>query len=194
MTEIAKKKLDARRNLLLQRSAISEEVRSSWSQSICIRLSNWSRFFGFRSILLYHPHKGEPDILGILDASRSVGYDLSFFFPKVYPDKRLRFLEAQSTEHFESNMYGIMEPSKGYSWSPEMSPSLMCVPCVGITRTGYRLGYGGGYYDRFLEGVGSAVTTVGVAFSCFLVSDIPIQEHDAKLDYIVTENMLSRVE
>jgi 5-formyltetrahydrofolate cyclo-ligase len=64
---------------------------------------------------------------------------------------------------------------------------LILVPAVAFDRRGYRVGYGGGYYDRFLPEVQRAVR-IGAAFSCQVVAEIPADPHDVRVDRIVTEN------
>ncbi|RRA47241.1 5-formyltetrahydrofolate cyclo-ligase [Acidipila sp. EB88] len=69
-----------------------------------------------------------------------------------------------------------------------VKPDLLIVPVVGFDRACYRLGYGGGYYDRTLAGRAGAVFTVGVGFALLEVDTILPQQHDVPLDRIVTED------
>lgn len=85
--------------------------------------------------------------------------------------------------------YNIREPK------PECSPAIdikdldvVIVPAVAYDKHCYRLGYGGGFYDRFLENLRKDAITVGIAFDLQIFDDIPKEDHDAQLDYIVTES------
>lgn len=70
---------------------------------------------------------------------------------------------------------------------PEIAPSVMIIPCVGYTKGGYRLGSGGGYYDRTLEALRTPCRTIGVCFTELeLPSTYTPEAHDVPLDYIVT--------
>lgn len=69
---------------------------------------------------------------------------------------------------------------------PEIVPAVLVVPMVGYARSGYRLGYGGGFYDRTLASFGQPVVTVGVCYTELEIKDFPAERHDRKLDYIVT--------
>jgi len=68
-------------------------------------------------------------------------------------------------------------------------PDIMLVPLLAYDKSGFRLGYGGGFYDRTISGLkkSKAVTTIGVAYSAQEVDQVPTNEHDQKLDWILTE-------
>lgn len=87
--------------------------------------------------------------------------------------------------------YGIREPKK------EVSPPInikdidvVIVPAVAYDLDKYRLGYGGGFYDRFLEILREDAITIGIAFDMQIFKTIPIESHDTKLDYIITESRI----
>lgn len=87
--------------------------------------------------------------------------------------------------------YGIREPK------PECSPEVevkdidvVIVPAVAYDKDCYRLGYGGGFYDRFIERLREDAITVGIAFDLQIFDSVPKEDHDAKLDYIITESQI----
>lgn len=87
--------------------------------------------------------------------------------------------------------YNIREPK------PECSPAIdikdldvIIVPAVAYDTNCYRLGYGGGFYDRFLENIRDDAVTIGIAFDLQVFEEIPKEAHDAQLDYIVTESTI----
>lgn len=90
---------------------------------------------------------------------------------------------------FTKNVYGILEviPDKGELVS-EDSLDLIIVPGLAFTPKGYRLGYGGGYYDRLLNSINQKnCKTVGLIRESFIVDDLPIELHDKKVDFLITE-------
>jgi 5-formyltetrahydrofolate cyclo-ligase len=97
----------------------------------------------------------------------------------------LRFRSWHPCVPLELGPLGIPVPRQG-EW---VVPEVLIVPLVAFDRKGYRLGYGGGYYDRTLAELRQAgrVTAVGFAFAAQEVPEVPIGPHDAKLDAIVTE-------
>jgi 5-formyltetrahydrofolate cyclo-ligase len=88
----------------------------------------------------------------------------------------------------EIGHYGIREPrAENIRPVPREEIDAIIVPAVAFDLRGYRVGYGGGYYDRFLPEVPRAVR-IGAAFSCQIVPEIPADPHDVRIDRIVTEN------
>jgi 5-formyltetrahydrofolate cyclo-ligase len=83
------------------------------------------------------------------------------------------------------NKYGIPEPTS----NKIMYPSILLVPLVAYDEKLYRIGYGGGYYDRYLKKIKKRkkIVTIGLAYSFQKVKKIPIKEHDMKLDFVMTE-------
>jgi 5-formyltetrahydrofolate cyclo-ligase len=98
----------------------------------------------------------------------------------------LRFREWSPGCTMVPGEFGALIPSEG-AW---VEPEVLIVPLVGFDARGYRLGYGGGFYDRTLEGLRARgpVLAVGFAFSGQEMAEVPIEATDQKLDVIVTEN------
>ena len=90
------------------------------------------------------------------------------------------------------NKYGILQPKES---AGEEEPEIIIVPLVGFSISGYRLGYGGGYYDRFIEAKKhiNKITTVGFGYSFQEVNNLPVESHDQKLNWILTEKYLYKV-
>ncbi len=78
--------------------------------------------------------------------------------------------------------------------APALEPAIILVPLLAFDRAGYRLGYGGGFYDRTLAARRSAgtITAIGLAFSAQEVDTVPRDEHDQPLDAVLTENGIVR--
>ena len=98
----------------------------------------------------------------------------------------LRFLEAPGGLADSVDAFGIAAPPAS---AAEFDPDLLLVPLAAFDRRGYRLGYGGGFYDAALARLraGGTVTAVGWAFAAQEVEAVPAEPHDARLDWIVTE-------
>lgn len=98
----------------------------------------------------------------------------------------LRFLEAPGGVAGSTDALGIAAPPAS---AAEVDPDLLLVPLAAFDRRGYRLGYGGGFYDAALARLraGGTVTAVGWAFAAQQVEAVPAEPHDARLDWIVTE-------
>lgn len=98
----------------------------------------------------------------------------------------LRFLEAPGGVAESIDALGIVAPPAS---AAEFDPDLLLVPLAAFDRRGYRLGYGGGFYDAALARLraGGTITAVGWAFAAQEVEAVPAEPHDARLDWIVTE-------
>ncbi|MBS4215655.1 MULTISPECIES: 5-formyltetrahydrofolate cyclo-ligase [Neobacillus] len=108
--------------------------------------------------------------------------------PKCYPkEKRLSFRSLTEFSQLESVFYGLLEPN--VEQTTEVSPDkidLLIVPGLAYTRSGFRLGFGGGYYDRFLTGYSG--NTLSLAFEEQLIPEFPVEQYDIPVAKIVTTN------
>ena len=107
-------------------------------------------------------------------------------FPRCGKDGIMTFHTVNSADELKEGMYGIREPDISLP-QPEITENTVClVPGLAFTEDGGRLGYGGGYYDRFLNSF-PFVKRVSVAYEELFAESLPIMSHDLKTDYIVTQ-------
>ena len=97
--------------------------------------------------------------------------------------RQLRFVSWAPGEPLRPGPYDIAEPVDGQP----RAPTTLLVPCVGFADVGLRLGYGGGYYDRYLAGR-EEVYTIGLSYSCCELHDLDLQPHDQLMDLVLTED------
>ncbi|CAO3419177.1 5-formyltetrahydrofolate cyclo-ligase [Azospirillum doebereinerae] len=128
-----------------------------------------------------------PALIHLKQLGRSVGLPVSG--PR---GTALLFRDWDPDEPPLPGRYGILEPGEGRA---VLRPSVLLVPLLAFDRTGHRLGYGAGYYDRTLELLRAAgpVLAVGVAFAAQEIAAVPCAEHDERLDWIVTERETLRI-
>ena len=105
--------------------------------------------------------------------------------PIIKKENQMNFYSWSRNDPLKINKFGIPEPVS----SKIFYPDILLVPLVAYDSSLNRLGYGGGYYDRFIEKIEKIkkVTKIGLAFSFQKISSIPINQYDKKLDFIVTE-------
>lgn len=110
--------------------------------------------------------------------------------PKSLPEtKRLQFYAITDFSQVEKGFYNLVEPLPEKAEEVEKEAiDLLIVPGLVYNRYGYRIGWGGGYYDRFLDGFYQP--TVSLLHSSQLLDDIPVKPHDIPVDYILTEKGL----
>ncbi|RAI03695.1 5-formyltetrahydrofolate cyclo-ligase [Acuticoccus sediminis] len=132
----------------------------------------------------YLPIRDEIDPRPLMAA---LGSTAQIALPKI-EDGRMRFVVMGEGDRLVSGRFGLTEPSGG----AEVVPDLVLVPLLAFTRTGGRLGYGAGHYDRWL-GEHPGRRTVGLAYAAQELPELPIEPHDHPLDAILTEQDLIRI-
>ncbi len=105
--------------------------------------------------------------------------------PKISEDNQMNFYSWDSHDVLKINKYGIPEPIKGKS----LFPDVLLVPLVAFDKQNFRIGYGGGYYDRYISRIlkKKKCITIGLGFSFQKIKKIDNEMYDKKLDYILTE-------
>jgi 5-formyltetrahydrofolate cyclo-ligase len=137
----------------------------------------------FKSIGGYYPSNYEINDLNILDLLEKKNFKVSL--PIIKKDNQMNFYSWSRNDPLKINKFGIPEPMSTKIFYPD----ILLVPLVAYDSSLNRLGYGGGYYDRYIEKIEKIkkVTKIGLAFSFQKISSIPINQYDKKLDFIVTE-------
>ena len=131
----------------------------------------------------YYPYNHEVDPIQILNKLEKLGYQISL--PKIKKNNQMDFLYWSTKEPLSINKYGIPEPSSDQI----VYPSILLVPLVAFDNHLNRIGYGGGYYDRYIKKVkkNKKIILIGLAYSFQKVKKIPANKYDMKLDFIVTD-------
>lgn len=179
-------KIALRRELLAVRRAMSDSERAQASAVICARLREALSWDGL--VMAYAPVRGEVDPLPFVGDLLAQGLEVAF--PAVVAGRGLVARRVSDLAQLVPGTFGILEPSPE---RPEADPAeigLVLVPAVAYDRRGFRLGYGGGYYDRFLPLLRPGAVTVGLAYERLLVDALPTEAHDRPVRWVVTEMRL----
>ncbi len=184
-------KAELRRNLIKQRQSLTQNEWRGKSQAICTNLSNSSLFTNAKTVLAYFSFRQEPDLSYLFSDNRFKNTK-NWGFPRCL-DKSLIWHLWTPEDKLIAGKYGIREP---YPDAPIINPSqvdLILVPCVACDYQSYRLGYGGGYYDRLLSSPEwQSIPTIGIVFANAYLPQVPVEAWDKKLDNICTETGLKR--
>ena len=119
--------------------------------------------------------------------------ELNLALPAIdFQTKEINFFMYHINTELIENKFSILEPK--YK-DKVIFPKIILIPLLGYSKSGFRLGYGGGYYDKYLSknGIGD-VKKIGIAFSFQEVEEIPVEDHDERLDWIFTEKHLYKVQ
>lgn len=151
------------------------------SRVICGRAAQCEEFIAAKTVLAFYPLSGEPDIRPLLRSILDSGRTL--LLPRTEGGGVMRALRVRALEELEKRPpYGIYEPPET---AEELMPDVVLVPGMAFDEAGYRLGHGGGYYDRYLSGFSGG--TIGVSFDALVLDTVPREPHDRPVDIIVTE-------
>tara|TARA_B100000965_G_scaffold809_1_gene654 strand:- start:605 stop:1150 length:546 start_codon:yes stop_codon:yes gene_type:complete len=139
--------------------------------------------YNCKSLGGYYPSNFEINDLEILRLLEKRKYKISL--PIIKQNYKMNFYEWSSNDPLKINKYGIPEPIS----SKIFYPDILLVPLVGFDDDLNRLGYGGGFYDRYIEKIEKVkkVIKIGLAFSYQKLKSVPINQYDKKLDIIITE-------
>ncbi len=180
-------KKELRKQLLAERQQLTREQRAPWDAAIFKRLSEMEEVQQASTIMLYLDFRGE------VESEEMIRYGLAAGKRVCAPvtfkeERRMVPVLISSLDQLHEGAYGIREPLH----LPEREVGveeidLVVLPGVGFDRQGGRLGYGGGYYDRFLPKLRPDARKIAVAYELQVVAEVPMEAHDTPLDALVTE-------
>jgi len=191
MYEIRKHKTEIREYYLAKRRALEEDVRAQRNEKICKNMLASATFRYADVLLMYYPKPDEIDIRPVAEAALAAGKKIAF--PRCNPaDHTMVFHFVSSLDELCPGSYNIMEPSAALpAFTTDMAENcnVACiVPAVVFDKKGFRIGYGGGYYDRYLAGFRG--TKIGFAYRDFIVNSVPHGRFDLTVDVMITERGL----
>ncbi len=175
-----------RKYLLEKRDATSAELRNISSEMIHQNLMQITSFTNSQNIACYFPIGSEVDthdiMLDILQQNKNL------LLPRIVNDN-LEFYIVENLEKLEKGSFEIMEPKDSCKKAEKINCVL--IPTVGVSTSGVRLGYGRGYYDRFLSSTNAV--KISLTYSKQIVKSIPSESHDIKIDWIITEDKTVKI-
>lgn len=198
--DIKKKRI--RLDALARRDSLTTEQRKDYSDRIVKNLTGLPCYREADAILTYVSFRSEVDTFPLLERAFADGK--AVFAPKVL-GKEMDFFRIYSLADLTEGYRGILEPSRGYSydeWTDDRlsQRALICLPGAAFDRARHRIGYGGGFYDRFWGGLSESggkttgtvrsllkITTAALAFDCQIYESIPWEAHDICPEWIITE-------
>jgi 5-formyltetrahydrofolate cyclo-ligase len=146
---------------------------------------------GARSVMLYLPVRGEVDTWPLLDHFWARGSEV--LLPRCH-DNTPGLMDAYavtSRADLGPGCFGLIEPEAKLARKiPAPEPEVILVPALAFDRNGYRLGFGGGYYDRFLPTLTCAPFLVGPAYAFQLIESVPVEPWDRPVDMVVTPDSI----
>ena len=155
------------------------EDRYNKSMIIKNKIMNLDIYKNSKVIALYSSMKSEVDTKELIKESLELGKRV--LLPRILNKNKMIFIEINNDTNYERNTFGVLEPIG----IEEKIIDLMIIPGVAFDKANNRLGYGRGYYDKYLKD--KDLYKIGICFHEQLVDNIEVDEHDIKMDLIITD-------
>ena len=141
------------------------------------------RKFKNKIIGVYYPYNYEIDIMPLVEKFQRLNYCITL--PKIGMNSEMNFFQWSTKDPLSINKFGIPEPIS----NKNKFPDILLVPLLAFDKNFNRIGYGGGFYDRYINRLKKIkkIITIGVAYSFQKIKKIPVEKYDIKLDFVVTE-------
>lgn len=181
--ESAKKKL--RLYMQMQRDALSDETVARYSEKITQHISDSTFYKTMKRICIYQAFRNEVSCSFLKDRAFADGKQV--YVPVTDTQRgRITFWRIYPDTEWIKGAYGIYEPKVSGRTEELKANALICMPGLCFDKHRHRIGYGGGYYDKYLA-VHREHTTVALCYQFQIVDTLPYEAHDILPDYIVTE-------
>lgn len=180
--QLTKKQL--RKKILDKRKSLTKSEWQTQSDRICHQLQSFSLFNQAETILAYFSIRQEPDLSPLFATKKKWGFSRCI-------NEFLVWHSWQLGEQLQQGLYNIQEPLINAPLIQPQEVDLILVPTVACDGQKYRLGYGGGFYDRMLsDEQWQNKTTIGIVFDFAYLAQLPVDPWDIKLDYVCTETAI----
>jgi 5,10-methenyltetrahydrofolate synthetase len=170
-----------RERLIATRLALPAEYRAVQALAISRELDRQIPVIAGTIVSVYWPIRGEPDLRPWMQAACARGLHIALPVA-VAPRQPLQFREWHPDAAMARGRWNIPYPAEG----AELVPTIVLAPVVGYDRAGYRLGYGGGFFDRTLAQLGPVPVVIGIGYPEAAIATIYPQPHDIPMQRIVT--------
>lgn len=189
-SDLSLQKKQLRQQLLALRQSIPAPQRLEAAQAIANHFADHPYLTYAASFAGYYPMRGELDVLPIFN--RMAKFNKRTALPAIMEDGSLQFRQWKPGEPLEEGVSGTRHPTPQ---AETLIPEVILTPLLAVDKTGYRLGYGGGYYDRTMRQLRSEMPKpplfIGVSFSKQEVDTLPLHDGDEQLDGVLTEQGVS---
>ena len=176
-----------RQSILQKRNSLGLSEISNLSKIILKNADLELSLSAIKTLGSYFSSNNEVDLEALTDMR--LKKNLLTTFPRVEPNHSMSLIAPKNIKNLTRNKYNIFEPSDGDEIYP-IDHEIIIIPTVAVDKNGYRLGYGGGYYDRFLESVtkrSNRPLLIGLIYDFQFIDDSFNELYDVKLDMVFSE-------
>lgn len=180
-------KAEVRQACLCQRTSLGEKERKRKSIIIQQLFMDLPEFQSAQTVMLFLNFREEVETTAM--AEETLARKKKLVLPRCAPHGIILPIEVRDlTQDIEPGTYGIREPKLSLGVVEPSEIDLIVVPGSGFDRQGNRLGYGGGFYDRFFELLNPLTPRIALGFECQVIPQVPVGKHDALMTMLITEN------
>ncbi len=186
---VAERKRELRKELKKRRKRLAEEYKKSADRQIFRHIISLPEYQNAETIFCYVGTEEEINTRPVLERILSDGKRLGV--PRCIGKGVMEVCMVSHLDQLKPGMYGILEPDESCTQIPPEEVDLAFVPCLSCSRDGRRLGYGGGYYDRYLTQ--TTCRKIALCQEKMLEDEIPVRGWDLRMDKVVTEKCIYNV-
>lgn len=181
-------KNEVRKEILKIREELSKEEKDLKDSLILDKLFESDLYKNSKNIFVYVSFRSEINTFKIIEKAFTDKKEV--YVPKVFSDKTMQAIKIDSLEKLEKNKMGILEPKDESLTIDKTNIDLIIVPGAVFDENFSRIGYGGGYYDRFLKEIKNKKNKVALAYDFQVLDKVITEEYDIKVDIIITEKRI----
>lgn len=189
MAEIRVVKREMREKYVAIRDGMPKELRETYDGKIFDRMCASITYRHCKELLLYASIGSEIDVWRLFDAALKAGKKVAF--PRCFEDNTMKYYYVNSKDDLAMGSFDILEPKEGLEEYVPTTLSICVVPAVVFDKDGYRIGYGKGFYDRFLSSFPGV--KVGFVYSSLILPKVPRGRFDKHVDIIISERGVTAV-
>lgn len=183
-------KRELRKTLKEKRKNIPKDKKAIYDKAVSEEIINSHYFKNASQVLVFSSTDDEFDTKHIIEACRNESKKI--FYPLcINGNGEMKFLQVDSPDDLSEGMYGIFEPRSYCKEYIQKENDIVVVPCLSTDKNGYRIGYGKGYYDRFLTNFNGI--SICPCYEELLTDKLPTDKYDIKVKIIVTQNSMKEV-
>ncbi|MBD7911936.1 MULTISPECIES: 5-formyltetrahydrofolate cyclo-ligase [Clostridium] len=182
-------KKEIRKEIILKRDKIEEKDKKEFDRKIKDILKSSDYYRKAKNIFIYIGFGSEINTAEYINEFLEEGKNI--FLPRIDLSKKVMdAVEIHSLEDLKKNKFGILEPGKDEAVIDKNLLDLIIVPGVAFDLWGGRVGYGGGYYDKYMSDIDESIHRLALCYQFQVLKELPKEKHDIKINEIITENGL----
>ena len=175
-----------RKEIIRKRDALDLKEKTSFDNIIKEKFKETEAYKKSRNIFIYIGFGSEIETAKYIEEFLKEGKKV--FVPRINNAiKTMEAVEITSLKELERNNFGILEPTKDKEAINKKELQLIIMPGVAFDMKRGRIGYGGGYYDKYMENIDSSIPKIALAYELQIIDRVPCQDHDILPDSIITE-------